>query len=144
MESPDPNRERDARLLTYYVWKDIARRAPGIPTALLYEIAMRTASDVPDLGDPVAGMEWHINHVIALARAALDSQRRAAVDGLGLGLVRDMKRAGAGPPTISYRDGQGAVTHYWGDPPVVCNTAITSEVIVCACGRFLIERAVLP
>lgn len=127
---------RDERLIGYYAWRDALRRGPGLPVALLWELAQRTKDLVPTLPDALAEMEWHIEHVLALARK----------------VVNDLRREHGLPPVIFFTATDTLATHVYQTsaegPLLGCETALPGPQAdpdafapaICTCGRYVLER----
>jgi hypothetical protein len=121
--------DQDEKLIAHFAWKDVLRRAPGIPTAVLWEIAQGTKEMVPHLGDPIASLEWHITKVIDLARQVVN---KARVDN---GLF----------PVLYYTALDSVAAHLYRDADgreVECETLLPAAV--CECGRHVLELAGVP
>lgn len=120
----------DRAALQHYVWKDVLRRGPGLPSGLLVELAQNTAPEVPPYLEPLAALEWHIEHVLRLARERVNFERRQRGEF----------------PVLYHVATDTIVTHLYrelipgsehaGDEQA-CETTLPNAV--CSCGRYLIE-----
>ena len=109
------------RLAKHYIWESLVRWAgASIPPAVLRRVAEATANEVPAIVDPVGAMEWHIERILTIARAAVATH---AIEQSGW------------PPKLGYTEDMGAVTHTWGPGESrLCVTTLPSAV--CGCGRY--------
>ena len=122
-------------LARHYLWKDIrARAAPWqIPEGLLAELARRTAQTVPALGDPIVEVEWHIEHILTLAREYLHAGQRQSTEALvALCLA-------ARQPAMTYLLGAKWIEHRAPDSNVGCRSALPAAV--CGCGKYLLIQS---
>lgn len=123
-------------LARHYIWEALLQRAGPIPQALLAQIAMATAAEVPALGDdPVARVEWHMGRIIEVAKQVLAGQvpPPPPPPPSTASLVRALSGAEIGG--LTYPAGGKSITHVMSDG-AVCDTALPA--ICCACGRYLL------
>lgn len=123
---PAPPSDSLARVVGFYAWRDLLRRGPGLPVDVLIHLVELTKEYVPRNDDMIAETEWHIEHVLKLAREAVNRERVAR------GLF----------PVLFYVATDTLVIHLYREtadgPDLACET--TTPNAICSCGRYVIEQ----